>query len=67
MTPSSRIVLAKLPGTVLDVARVARIPEPTVRARIAELQRAGLVRIVGRKASRATGACGFWCVYAANA
>ena len=53
---SSRIVLANLPGTVLDVVQRARLPEGTVRARVAELQRAGLAKKIGRKPSG-------WCVY----
>lgn len=49
LTPSSRIVLNALPGTVLDVVSKTRLPEETIRARIAELQRASLAKRIGWK------------------
>lgn len=49
LPPSARIVLNNLPGTVLDVALRARVHEGTVRARMAELQRAGLVKATSRR------------------
>ena len=56
---SSRIVLANLSGTVLDVVMRARMPEGTVRARVAELRRAGLLRVVGFRPAHH----GAWRVY----
>ena len=49
MSPSHRLVLNNLPGTVLDVVQRARMPEDQVRARVAELRRSGLVRIADNR------------------
>ena len=62
MSPSARIVLSQLPGTVLDISMRARMNEGTVRARMAELRRAGLVLVAGRLPPAARG--GMWARYA---
>lgn len=58
---SSKVVMAAIPGTVIDIVQRTRMSERLVRLRVAELRQQGLIRVLARKKSGARGGC--WAVY----